>query len=77
MTKTKPKPRILHLKVIDGLPAFPVRMSKRGMGLLCPEDKHCAAHGSGPYACCKCGSEFRLFDDDEKPEKFKRRKEVT
>jgi len=26
----------------------------------CADSYHCAAHGDGPFTCCKCGAMFRL-----------------
>ena len=50
----------LWLKVIDGLPAYKVKIVKQS-AKPCLNDNHCAAHGSGTYFCCKCGAEFRII----------------
>lgn len=46
----------LMLEVVDGSGLEPVRLVKEPFGKSCAV--HCARHGSGPFACCKCGAEF-------------------
>lgn len=52
-------------RIYDGLPPQEVRQ------VLFPEvecepGRHCCAHGSGPYTCCKCGAAFEPVDQPPK-----------
>lgn len=31
----------------------------------CRPGRHCAAHGSGPFSCCRCGAQFRYATERE------------
>lgn len=54
----------LSIQVIDGAGPEPVQVlgqhdDAREAGIpVCAPDHHCAAHGSGPFVCCRCGTLF-------------------
>lgn len=48
-------------RVIDGNPPQAVRIvSQAKVAPCCDPGRHCAAHGSGPFFCCRCGAESKL-----------------
>jgi hypothetical protein len=55
-----PETKRIRLVVIDGEPACSVMMVSPPVhpSGACRDDRHCAAHGEGPYVCCRCGAQF-------------------
>lgn len=47
-------------EIIDGCGPEPVRQVRDPLVAPgCSPGKHCCAHGSGPFACCRCGAAFQ------------------
>lgn len=53
-------------RVIDGRGYETVfQVTPGSMQPECAPGAHCAAHGEGPFFCCRCGAEFRLPTETE------------
>jgi hypothetical protein len=51
-------------RVMDGQGTMPVIIwTEPKIKPGCETGRHCAAHGAGPFYCCKCGASFVLAGD--------------